>query len=275
MKYMHIKFFEDYVKSLKRKEFDFEVSKTSYTRKIRHQGKTIFFNEDGGSDMQALSLINMVRNNAKKFLGSTSFQERDTYIHFSELINKPKSDEVIWKIDIRSAYWNMALKRGIIEEVTNKKLLELFEYEPAEMMKKARLKALGSLATKKTTQIYQKGKLVDEKFSKEKTRELYMDICRDVDALMRDCINENGRAVFYYWDCVFIPDGFEAGVIKYFKDRKYDVSVETTKLEFVTIAGTNWVLSMTDDKAYLVRKESRALIDGLIPIRNPNPMEDE
>jgi hypothetical protein len=249
---------------LKLRKANFEVAKTTYSRKIKMKGLTILFNDDGGSDYDSLALINMVRENAKEYLGKTSFEQRKSFIHFSELINKPKSGEVIHKIDVRSAYWSMALKRGVIEELTNRKLLEVFEFKSAEEMKRARLKALGSLATRKMIQIYEFGKLIKEEPIIENTKELYMDICRDVDNLMRDCVDENQSIIFYYWDCIFAPETISSEVLNYFKKLKYDVQVEHTKLEYVNVANTNWIVSMSDNKAYLVKKESRGLIEGLI-----------
>lgn len=258
---MHISFYEDYIKKIKDKGVRFDLSKTTYSRKVKQKGLTILFNEDGDSDMDALGLINLVRKNAKDFLGNTSFKQRSEYIYFSELINKPKSQEIIYKIDVRSAYWIAAMKRGVIEETTNSKLLEVFEFKTPEEMKRTRLKALGSLATKKTEQEWLGRKLLKEKVVIENTKDLYMDICRDVDNLMRECVDENQQIVFYYWDCIFVPSGFEMEVMEFFKNRKYDVSVGTTRLEYINIGRTNWVLSQDDDKAYMVKKESRGLID--------------
>lgn len=271
LKYMHIKYYDQYLENLKKRNQEFDLAKTSYSRKIKQKGLTLFFNEDGGSDVDSLGLINMVRDNAKNYLSTTSYQQREqkNFIHFSELIHKPNSSEVIHKIDVRSAYWNAALKRDVILEATDRKLKEIFEFKPAEDMKRARLKALGSLATKSIKQQWRKGPngksiLAHEEVIVQNTRDLYMDICRDVDALMRDCVNQNERVVFYYWDCIFVPDGFEQGVYDYFKDRKYDVHAETTKLEFIKIKNIHYLISLSDDKAYLVKKESRGLIEGIL-----------
>ena len=264
VKYLHIKYYNDYLKSLKAKKATFQLSKTSYSKKIKMKGSIVMFNEQGDSDYETLPLINLVRDNAKDYLSTTSTQQREeSYIHFSELINKPKHGEIIYKIDVRSAYWVSALKKGVIQETTDIKLKELFEYKSPEQMKTARLKALGSLATRKIIQEYEKGKMVHEEMIRENTKDIYMSICKDVDNLMRECVNEIGSVVFYYWDCIFAPHGVQKEVLEFFKKREYDVSVGVTKLEFVKIAGTHWVISQSDDKAYLVKKESRALIENI------------
>ncbi len=254
-KYLHIDFFDKYFKELKRKKADFVLSKTTYSRKIVVGGVTTIFNQDGGNDHKVLSLINNVRQNAKEYLSNTSYEKRETYIHFFDLFKRPKSDEVIWKIDIRSAYWSSALKRGIIKQETNDKLTKSYEGKPAKEMKQARLKALGSLATNKMVQTYIEGKLEFEEQIPEITKELYMDICRDVDNIMRECVDENQTVIYYYWDCIFVPKNTSKGVLDFFKKRDYNVSVEETKLLYIDIFkdGGGYLLSEMDSKAYMVR----------------------
>ena len=89
-----------------------------------------------------------------------------------------------------------------------------------------------------------------------------MDICRDVDDLMKDCIANNQEAFYYYWDCIFIPDGYSKHVIEYFKDLKYNVTTGKTKLEYIPVFkdGGGYLLSKADDKIYMVRKDSIGLL---------------
>ena len=127
------------------------------------------------------------------------------------------------------------------------------------------MKALGSLATTKFTRNYEDGILKDETPYTEITKEVYMDICRDVDMLMRDCVSENQTVIYYYWDCIFVPEGTAADVVNYFKKLDYDVTVEETKLTYVNVFkdGGGYLLSESDNKAYMVRKESYGLIKDL------------
>lgn len=265
IKYLHIKFYDDYFSSLKKRNATFTVVKTSYSRKIKTEGTTIIFNQEGGNDYEVLSLINRVRQNAKDYLANTSYEKRDTFIHFFDLFRKPKSDEIIWKIDVRSAYWSMALKKNIILEETNRRLMVAFDGRPAKEMKQARLKALGSLATKKITEYYIEGKKEREEYFTEVTKDIYMDICRDVDMLMRECVSENQTVIYYYWDCIFVPRDTAQDVLQFFKERDYNVSVEETRLLYVDIFkdGAGYLLSESDNKAYMVRKESIGLLEDL------------
>ncbi len=263
--YVDIEHYDEYKRTLVRRKCDFEVSKTSYSRKVKENRFTTIFNQGAVQDFQLLPLINSVRANALKYLGSTNYQQRETDIHFFDFFKKPDSEEVMWKVDVKSAYWIAALKRGVISETTNQQLIDMYENRPSKEMKSARLKALGSLATQKTKQWYQKGKLVDEKIDTEITKGIYMEICRDVDLLMRDCVNNNQSVVYYYWDCIFVPKNTAQKVVDYFKDLKYDVTVEETRLAYVDIFsdGGGYITSESDSKAYMVRKESLGLIEGL------------
>jgi len=268
VRYLDIEDYEDYIERLKNRKQTFVVSKTTYSRKVETESLTLIFNTDAKGDNKLLALINAVRKNARDYLGRTSYEKRSEYIHFFDLFNIPKSDEVICKIDVKSAYWAAALKRGVVEEVTNRRLLEDFADRPAKEMKNARLKALGSLATTKTISRYEKGKLQPikpEDIVTEPTKEIYMDICRDVDILMRDCASENHTVVYYYWDCIFVPKHTAADVLDFFKKRDYNVTVEETKLSYINIfnKGGGYILSESDDKAYMVRKESIGLIQNL------------
>lgn len=294
VEYLHSNYYGAFVRNLISRKSDFRVAKTTYTQSVTVgrtevvfdlKGNVLFdyfksgrttamFNSDGGGDYEVLELINLVRKDAKAYLFNTSHKERERikskeYIYFSELINKPKSNEIISKIDLRSAYWKMASHRGIISPFTDQRFKQIFEEkslrEPeaniTKQMKDARLKALGAMATRKTTTYYKAGVRVGESFYIEETKDLYLDVCRSVDQLMRSCIDENEQAVFYYWDCIFIPSGYEMGVIYYFKELGYDVSVETTTLEMHTIGRSKWLVSKSDDKCYMVKEESRGLIE--------------
>lgn len=264
--YLDIENYDDYFKSLKRRKCDFELCKTSYSRKIKEKSITTIFNQGAEQDFELLPLINSVREDAVKYIGKTNYKDRENSdIQFFDFFKKPDSEEIMWKVDVKSAYWIASLKRGSTSEETNDKLLEIFKNRSSKEMKSARLKALGSLATRKTQQWYESGKMVDEIIKTEITKGIYMEICRDVDLLMRDCVNNNQTVIYYYWDCIFVPKNTAQKVVEYFRDLKYDVTVEETKLAYVDIFndGGGYITSESDSKAYMVRKESLGLIENL------------
>jgi hypothetical protein len=273
IKYQQIDNYNRYLKMLVKRKLTFKEVWTTYSKKVITNDLTIIFNPDGESDFNTLSLINMVRKNAVEYAENTSYEKRNEYIHFFDLFKKPKSDEVIWKVDIKSAYWLSALKKGVITEITNQKLYDIYKevpehLDPVKQIKKARLKALGSLATTKVTYNWIKGvrqPTNPEDVITEKTKDIYMDICRDVDRLMRDCVNENHSVIYYYWDCIFVPRDTAQGVLDFFKKREYAVSIDETKLTYVPLSdnGGGYIISESDNKAYMVRKDSIGLLDDL------------
>ncbi len=263
--YRHIKFYKEKLKELKLRGMDFEVTKTSYTRKIKTEQYTIIYNEAGKGDRRSLHLINNVRSDAKKYLESGA-NLRDTNINFFHLFNRPVSDKVMSKIDIKAAYWNYAFKRGIVSVKTNKMFLDYYEGENYKTAKKARLKALGSLSTTKQIINYIDGKADYEnvKVITEDTKDLYMEICRGVDDLMKECEKAVESCCFYYWDCMFIPQRFEKDAIDFFVNKGYDVSVGHTKLEMVEVKDIKYLISTTvgeKDKVYMTRQEDKKILD--------------
>jgi hypothetical protein len=188
-RYYHIKHYPAKLEHLKKNKRDFELTKTSYTKKITTENEVMFFNEVGDDDKKVLLLISAVRSDARKFMQTKGVEDiRSIETDFFNLLDVIKSDEVIVKIDLKSAYWEYALKSGIISKNTNDKFLKWYEGIDAYYAKQARLKALGSLATSKFTSVYKDGKLsYDKPDHTELTKDIYMEVCNGVDKLMKDC----------------------------------------------------------------------------------------
>jgi hypothetical protein len=266
-RYLHIKHFSNKLELLKKQKLDFELTSTSYTKKITTEKEVMFFNPEGEDDKKVLLLISSVRSDAKKFLAKKTKEDsleevRSLETDFFNLLDIIKSDEIIVKVDIKQAYWEYALKVGIITKATNDKFLTWYENIDAYYAKQARLKALGSLATSKFTSIYQGGKLTYNKPpSTEKTRDIYMEVCNGIDRLMKDCNFNVDGCKYYYWDCIFVSKEFEQDAIDYINSRGYDVSTEETKLEYVTIGDIGYLLSTSDNKIYMTKKENKFLLD--------------
>ena len=250
---------------------------TNYSRKIKTDNSTVIFNQDGGTDYTQLRLINRVRRDAKKYLDTFSNDTLGTsYIHFFDLLQRPNFDDVVSKIDVKSAYWNYALKRGIITEHTDHDLMHWWDGEPASDMKKARLKALGSLATTKRIVKYIDGKKVEDSeiIEVQPTKSLYMDVCRGVDDLMQECAREVKNCYYYYWDCMFCNEDTKQDVIDFMKYKEYDVTVKDTLLEYVEVGNAGYLVSTQDSKIYMVRKESKHILENLLNIDTKNILED-
>lgn len=260
--YYPMKYFPQLLWRIKKNEEDFKLIKTTYTKKIITKDETIFFNEEGEDDMKGLLLIGAVRKDAKKYLEKNTIEKiYASKTDFFNLLDIVKSNQVIVKIDFKAAYWTYALDKGIITQQTNEKFLEWYENIDVYYSKEARLKAIGSLATTKFTNVYIKGRWHHaEPVYREPTRDLYMSICNGIDNLMKDVNYEIPNCVYYYWDCIFMEKGHEQQAIEYIKSRGYNVSVEETKLEFVMVGEIAYLLSIEDDKMYMVKAKDKHLI---------------
>ncbi len=262
--YRRIDDYELYLKHLIDERNSFIVHKTSYTRKIKEGGLTTIFNKEGDSDFNVLSLINMVKEDAKKYLknvGVPDFDKDD--IFWSSLTERPPKT-LVTKVDIRGAYWDFALKNKIISQETNEYLK--IHFDKNEKLKQARLKALGSLATKKEIINYIDGKIIEpenyeDKYEvNEETRKLYIFICKGIDSLMREIAYGIPGAFFYYWDCIFTDQNTTPEVIKYIQSQKYSVRSETTKIDIITIGSHKYIQSAEDLKVYLIKPEQKHLL---------------
>lgn len=262
-RYFHIKHYSAKLEHLKKMKQDFELVTTSYTKKIVCKNETMFFNDEGDDDKKVLLLISAVRGDAKKFLEKKGVDDvRAVETDFFNLLDVIKNDEVIVKVDLKSAYWEYALKAGIISKKTNDKFLSWYENIDTFYAKQARLKALGSLATSKFTSVYENGKLVYNKpVHTEKTKDIYMEVCNGIDRLMKDCNFNVEGCKYYYWDCIFVQKEFEQQAIDYLNSRGYDVSTQETKLELIKIGDIGYLLSTSDNKIYMTKQENKFLLD--------------
>ncbi len=257
--------YQEYIQDLVRRKMDFKVSLTNYSRKVSLEHGTMIFNPKGKPEVNTLSLINRVRKDAKNYMASNEFI-KPVNIRWYDLIDDiPSDNEVIYKVDIRSAYWNTAIKMGVVTDETNDFFLDAFDGFNPERMKKARLKALGSLATTKRIVHYENGKMLPDKeeFKTEATKILYMHICKIVDEVMRDCVYTIPGCFFYYWDCIFVKASHKKEVVNYFKKKKYDTKTTETRVVYVPFDTGGQLLSIHDDKMYMLPKEKKHLISDL------------
>lgn len=242
---------------IKKRQENFEITKTTYTRKITFlNNEEWIFNNEGDTDKATLILIQLVRNDAKRYIKEHGVLVNPKGISFFNMFNVFDDEEVICKIDLRSAYWNLALQKGIISQQTNLIFEKLAENYDEIFGKSLRLKALGSLATTKLKQIYDKGVLVFEKAYPEITKPLYMEICLGVDRIMRKTNEEVEGCVYYYWDCIFVKKKFSEQVVDFLKNQGYDCSIKETKISYINLGGNGYIISKSDNKIYMTRKDN-------------------
>lgn len=238
---------------------NFTTEKTTYTKKIKSGNEVKIFNNEGRSDFQILALINKVRNDAKKWLEKNPFpllNKED--IFWSRLTEKPPNT-VISKIDLNGAYWNAALNRGIITDKTNYYLQDNFD--KTDNLKEARLKSLGSLATRKEVTQYISGEEHERKIvSNETSRHLYMFLCQQIDDLMQDIAVNMQGAFFYYWDCIFTSTESTYEVQEYIRKQKFNYKTKQVTQTMVDIGNHKYIQTIEDDKMYLIQPEHYSIL---------------
>lgn len=271
--YRHIRFFDKYLKDFKYSEPEFDVVKTTNSRKIVTDTTNILFNSDGNTDIRLLNLINNVRADAARYLQLHPVIS-DEYFDYYGLLDTPVVGEIICKVDLSAAYWTYALQKTIITQKTHEKFLTLYESAPIEEAKDARLTALGSLSTEKYHKKYKLNQelgyctIIDEFSTVEPTKDLYIDINRGIDWLMRESGNVVRGAFYYYWDCLFVKKEFAQEAVDFFHSRGFKVGIKETRLEFVEIAGRGYLIAedgeSKEPKIYMCRREDGHLLEGLV-----------
>jgi len=257
IRYRKLSDYDKYFNYLINERKSFVVETTNYTKKIKEsKDKITVFNHEGDNDYNVLSLISMVRRDAENYLKHNSIV-LNAESRFFDLSERPPEGDVC-KIDIRGAYWSYAIQNGIISEKTNKFLEE--NYNHSKVLKSARLKALGSLATHKKIYNYVDGRMIEMDEEIQDTKELYMYICSGIDDLMKKIVYEMNGAFYYYWDCVFVEKKFHNDAVDFILKQKYHTKTEETVIKTVGIGNCKYLFSNSDEKMYLVRKDREFLL---------------
>jgi len=214
---------------------DFSVKATSYTKQVK-VGKKKYMFADKPTSFQQLKLINLSRTDGLKYLKKKKFKKiisKDIpFYQFNDIF---EGNTIIkgYKIDLTSAYWVMAINEGIISKKTDD------FFKECKLDKHARLKALGSYATKKHIQNYENGKMTLEKVEiwNEDLRQLYLYICEKVTEIMQVISNRfKTQSFYYYWDCLFFNDSVDPYKVQaHLKKLGFGSTVETT--DFAVIKG--------------------------------------
>jgi len=251
---------EEIIEKLSTSKKDFVVSKTNYTTTIKTNKSKIMFNPEGKSDTNGLYLINKSRRDAKEFLKENKIETIKTgnvnWYLYNDMNGRkrPKGDCI--KLDLNSAYWAAAQKMGVIKEET----IEMFERMSSDKSKsekkQLRLKALGSLATIKKTEIYEKGEITGEKREPYDTelRNLYIAICKEVDKELMGIMRKYGL-LYYYWDMVMINEKSVMKNVKNdIKELGYEFKIKADIYEIFKSSYLNFIYTYKERIKYPIRK---------------------
>ena len=178
--------FTSYKRDFKRFK-EVKVLKTKYSIKIDYGKKKVFLNKDGdNTQTNVLGLINRVKRDAENYINEVPIKKMSSNeIYWSYYNANPELENKsfkVAKIDLTAAYWTKAINIGLISSDTLNYFNNI-EFNDAKDKKQGRLKALGSLATVKSVEIYEYGKRQTEfndLIMNENFCSLYMGICNEV-----------------------------------------------------------------------------------------------
>lgn len=196
---MKIKNIEFYVREMKRRNIPFTIEQTLYTKKIKSQKFNFEYTSQTGLNNYELALINKVRLYCAKFTEIEKIdKKRIDYIHrYNMHANRWYSNQV-YELDLSSAFWEIAKKKGIINE-------EIYQYGlKKEISKKARLVSLGALA-KRTTIIHYKDGIFTKPITKEKETAPLFFKCAEITSIIMHSLRilANKNYFFFWCDAIF------------------------------------------------------------------------
>ena len=235
--------FESFYFVLKNLKKDFVVKKTTKYKTIIYNNEKFFFGEKKG--FKDFQLIKKVEKDARiEFLEKNKMPPEQQNINFVRFNDFNLTNAKILKIDIKAAYWYTAFYEFLQEETF---LLGIEN-------KRARLSALGSLATQQHVEIYEKGLKVSEQINKKWTRPIYFLIAKKIDNIMNDLFILDNLRFGFYVDCIFCSVKNKNIITEYLQECNYFFSINEVVANTFTDQYNNKYLIDSTDKIYFIKK---------------------
>lgn len=192
---IQIKNASQFLNRIKKNKQPFILEQTTFTKKIYYGADVFTQTEKGGVNQKELFLFKMVQRDCEKILVPNMKSEDISYVArgFKKEVQYTND---LHEIDLSSAYWEVARKKGYISEVTYKRGLEV--------SKQTRLMSLGSLATVKVYQTWDTEKFTSNIVPK-KTAGIFFDIANEISSIMLRCsyLVKEQNYFFYWCDAIF------------------------------------------------------------------------
>lgn len=216
------------IKRFKKLGIPFRMEQTNQRTEIFSQVAN-YANKESEFPPSELNFIRKVKdsiiNNQLYKLVPNKFQTKESKEKIRYYVNntKYKVDEILEscvEIDLRSAYWEMAYRLGLLTE-------EIYE-QGKTISKGSRLAAIGSLA--KVTRILEfdgKVERVLPSIESKLTEFLWDTICYKVGKLMNKSARAAGKDFIFVWvDAMFVKKKAVPSVKKIFNEAGFDFSIE-------------------------------------------------
>lgn len=182
---------------------NFKLSYSNYTMNIEKENGTKFKGAAEAKSIRFFALAKMLEKEVKQKpqlleeIKNHKVQKWNQNYFYSLLFNSPIYSDEIYAVDITNAYPTVLFNSGLISE-------ELFE-RINKAPKKDRLAAIGALASKKETVIFEKGKVVDNSKTEKDTSFIFNYCVKFVDYAINKMIDltEHETFLFYWFDCLY------------------------------------------------------------------------
>ena len=240
----------------------FLIKETNYTKSVITNHFNYIFNDNGKNDMELLKLINKVKSDSNKYAKNNNIEpiksDAIKWYYFDDFVFKNTKEHTFsgFQMDLNSAYWSLAVKRGIITNKTFAYWDETTKGKTDKERKSIRLKALGSLATVKRITMYEKGayKELEPEYNKA-NRNLYLDICDSVSNLMLDIQKKVGCS-YFYWDMFILQNIKQVDAINELL-QTYGIKAKVIKDNFKIVKSENhnFIYSEKKNYSYPIKQE--------------------
>lgn len=243
------------IKMLIDSEADFTVENTSGFYKVHFMGAKFEHRLYGKKlNTDVLSCVAMLKNELKKVTFEHDAQEEYFAANFRFDFDLSKS---IWCIDISSAY---------ITILKNDKMISKALFERINKLPKAdRLRVVGSLATKKYYNTYEKGVLVDSRMkANEFSKFFFYCVSRTFETMNRISHKLGNNFILSWVDCVFFTC---EGNVNYITDYLKSNGLKSKLERCYVISGDG--VSATKNSLYYTFHKSGDLKEYVIPVFNP------
>lgn len=192
---------KDFIRRLKANKQPFKIVSTVLTKTIITDTNEYFYSAKTGLKNAELNLIKTVKEYVvKNNITAKCNRKHIQYINKGLLKNGTYTKD-LYEIDLKSAYWNFALKNGFISK-------EIYERGNNTKMisKKARLIALGNLAKRKTYIEFDGENFIKAEFeSSTETENVFFKVSQQTDLIMNKCKLIAGSNYLFYWcDAIFV-----------------------------------------------------------------------
>jgi hypothetical protein len=225
------------LKELQLKKVNHIVTFTNLTTRVETETNVYVISQERINNNMIFVLMNKVKNLLNMEVIPEDFRTKIRYNRFNaDSIKENLSKHNLIEIDIVSAYFTAAIKLGYLTE-SDKTLIDeagkKYGLKTSEI-KKAKLMALGSTATRKEIFEYIEGAYQHRDLVIKETEPVFFHLAYEIDQLMHRIADKFGNNFFFFWvDAVFVSVDIAEQVKEFIKSSGYECTQKEVKSAIV------------------------------------------